>query len=114
MSFGLYHQNNTPGHYHLVARDKEPGENFMGVLYGNVFTPIDHRRIAVYQDRQVYRPADSLHILFVDNAKLKEDVRVPRILEIGGPEAPIMARQIFNISVEGPFNYQMKAKSGVR
>ena len=88
----------------------------MGVLDGNAFTQIYYRRIAVYQNRQVYQPADSLHTLIVDNAELKEDVRVPRILEIRSREAPIMAGHIFNIniSVEGPFNYQVKAKSGVR
>lgn len=52
----------------------------------------------------------------MNNAKPKEDVRVPRILEIRGPEAPIMVGQTFNVnvSVEGPFNCEVKTKSGVR
>lgn len=85
-------------------------------MYGNVFTQIHHRYIASHQTRQVHQLADRLHTLIIDNAKPKEDVRVPRILEIRGPEAPIMVGQTFNVnvSVEGPFNCEVKAKSGVR
>jgi hypothetical protein len=98
-----------------VAGDEESGLKIFWV-YGNVFTQIYHRQIATHQNRQVYQLANRLHTLITANAKPKEDVRVPRILEIRGPEAPIMVGQTFNVnvSVEGPFNCEVKAKSGVR